>query len=137
MRSKALWKYLSDAGVLDGSEEEIQTAKKAYRRMYKREWKRKQQIPKKEIRPLFTLREYADIMRKAKDKDKSPTAYGKQLILASLDIHSPIQDRAVLLEILSHISMSVIALSRGDTSNLQFHLEAAERMLLSCVRNEQ
>jgi hypothetical protein len=85
--SKKLFLYLQETGALASGDEAIITeAKRAYRRQYKREHRLKQKgLPKKELRPSFTERQYHDLILKAKRNGYKPTVYIKELVIATLN----------------------------------------------------
>ncbi len=131
IRSKKLRQYLNERGALNGTEEEIAAAKAEYRRLYKREWKKSQQMPKKELRPGFTLKQYKELQLKARELNLSPTSLLKDLALGVIDPkHIPNSDQ--LLTILQLISMSAIEFSKkrdGDMSSTEL-LQKAEQLLI-------
>ncbi len=136
-----MFQFLSDAGVLEHPDEDkIREMKRLYRKIYKSNWAKTRRLPHKEIRISFTPREYREILIQAKmESGLNPTAHSKQLILSSLTANAPIHDRAILLEILHHVSVCAIALTQ-DTAlsafkdgSIQTHLQKAEEMLLACV----
>lgn len=106
IRSKALWAYLSSAGVLDKTKEEIQRAKEEYRRIQKREWKRKNDKVVKELRPRFTHAELEGIKLYAKPFGLTPTVYFKKLVLASLEKTHIVPEREQLLQVLRDIGLA-------------------------------
>lgn len=106
VRSKALWAYLSSAGVLDKTEEEIQRAKQEYRRIQKREWKRKNDKVIKELRPRFTHAELEEIKLYAKPFGLTPTVYFRKLALASLQNTHIVPEREQLLQVLQDIGLA-------------------------------
>jgi len=128
--NKNLWQFLSDAGVLEGTEEDIKNAKMQYRRQYKREW-RKNAKKSKELRPCFTVVEFEAIVNRAKLYSQNPTAYARDLILSAQQDFTLIPRKSDLMNILQALSMSGIALEKDSNSiEAQALLFQAENMLL-------
>ncbi len=135
IRSKQLFEYLKDAGVLDASAEEIAVVKAAYRRRYKRQWRKRQQLPKKELRPGFTLKQYKDLQLKAHEMGISPTALITQLVLALIESKKFIPGSDQLLTILQLIGMASIELSREIPGSPSTELlQKAERLLIEYLK---
>ena len=135
VRSNALWQYLADSGALNGSDEDIFKAKLEYRKIYKREWKKRQKLPKKELRPIFTLKEYQHIRLKAAELKLNATAYLKAIALASVEGRYSIENKEILQKVLQLLSMSVIALKHNHNKYLiEEQLEQAEKLLLEYVK---
>lgn len=131
-RSKQLWKYLSDSGVLNGNEADIYEAKIRYRKEYKRRWKMdRKRYPHKSVRVLFSLREYHELKYTAICAGTNPTAYIKNLTLQSLNGTLPIQPD-VIKEVLALIGKGInkCALVPND-------LLDAERMLMKLFKVNQ
>jgi len=137
IRSKALYAYLFEAGVLNGTPEEIDRAKCDYRKSYKRQWKQ-QKRPRKEIRIGFTLKQFSVIVLKAKEYDLKNTAYARNAILAAVGLKWSIPNKAQLLKILQLISMVAIALDKNITPSWQLseQLQQAEQELLQYLKTE-
>jgi len=136
IRSKALWQYLSDTGALNGTEEDIAKAKAEYRKVYKRIWKRNNQMPRKEMRPCFTLKEYHELQILAKNAGMNPTSFFKQQVLSAFCISESKQERSKLLEALHHISVCSIGLDKSNigTTDLQFNIRKVEELLLQYLK---
>lgn len=135
IRSKKLWQYLFDAGVLNGSEADILKAKAEYRKKYKREWKQNRLIPKKELRPTFTLKEYQMVRFKAQTLKLTATAFLKEVTLASIEGKQIIYNKEELLKILQLISMSIIAFGNNEHRFIiTEQLYEAEKLLLEYVK---
>jgi hypothetical protein len=139
IQSKRLHQYLLEQGVLDGSPEEIGAAKIRYRRNYKKQWKQEQQLPFKEVRPCFTLKEYSSIKAIAKEAGfKNATAFAKQLVLSSAEGQSLIPNKDVLLSVLQHIGMAVTTLlNKANPHMVETQLLKAEEILLNYLRINQ
>lgn len=136
--SKAIFEYLKEKGLLDASREQINEAKLAYRRAYKREWKKNRQVPSKEIRPVFSLRQYVEIKIKADLFGLNPTKYVKQIVLADISGKPVIPNKGVLLQILQLLGMIAISISkeRHLSNNLKEQIAEAEALLLKYVKDE-
>lgn len=136
IRSKALYTYLFEAGVLNGTPEEIDHAKREYRRLYKKRWKQ-QKRPRKEIRIEFTLKQFQGIKMKAREFDLRHTTYGRQVILAAVEVDlSFIPHREKLEQILQLVSMAAIASFKGTATikELSVRLMRAETKLLNYLQ---
>jgi hypothetical protein len=128
IRSKALYNYLLEVGVLSGTPELLAHAKKDYRRQYKSNWKR-QASGHKEIRFHVSLQQHSDIKVRALAESLRPATYVKALTLSAVGQPAIYSDR--LLEALQLVSMAVIA-AQHDKSQLEILglLLNAERKLL-------
>jgi len=98
-RKCGLWAYLDASGVLEkGTEEEIKSAKKAYRKQYLLNYKRKQRASK----PEFTINlskdsiEYSKILTGAKAHKQKVTAFLRQATLAYINKTYIVPDRLVI-----------------------------------------
>jgi hypothetical protein len=112
-RSKALYTYLLEAGVLNGTPAEIDRAKCGYRKLYKRQWKENKR-PRKEIRIEFTLKQFQKVKLKAREFDLRHTTYARQVILAASEDDSGfIPHREKLEKILQRISIACIAMEKN------------------------
>jgi len=130
IRSKALYQYLLEAGVLSGTPEAIGIAKRKYRKQYKKQWKERKR-PRKELRIEISLREYATIKSQALTNGLKPTTYARNVLLASTGQNILIPYKDELLEVLQILSMTVIAsFSNMPARSLSNELEEAERHLL-------
>jgi hypothetical protein len=74
--------WLAQEGMLARSEEEIKAAKREYKRMYKRESKKRQRLAKKEYRPLFGKDEVRMIQAAAKEHGKAVSTFIHDAALA-------------------------------------------------------
>jgi hypothetical protein len=131
MRSRALYAYLLEAGVLNGTPEEIDSAKCNYRKLYKKRWKQQQQ-QRKELRIEVTITQYEAIKLQAHNYLLSPTAYARNTILESLGAGRCIPAKETLLEILQLISVAVIAFGQSPSNQTMSELiQRAETLLLT------
>lgn len=128
VRSKRLWQYLSDCNLLNASEEEIALAKVKYRRLYKTEWKQNRTKPEKEIRPMFSLREYMELKIKASEMGMKPTRYLKSLALSSIHSGSLAPNKEALTRVMQLITLAV---TTKDTKPIN----DAEQLLLNYIKN--
>ena len=124
IRSRAIYQYLLNANVLNGTEEAIAEAKREYRKQYKRQWKQAKR-PRKEIRIEFTIKEYGTIKLKATEYDQRPTTYARSVILSATEQQHHIVGRDTLLLILQLVSRAAI----GTTKNMMTLREIAELLL--------
>lgn len=92
--------YLAQKGVLGKSDEEIKTAKQEYKRMYKRESKKRQRLAKKEYRALFTKEEVRVIQATAKEHGKAVSTFIHDAALAYINtvFIVPNPDQVVAME---------------------------------------
>ena len=137
IRSKLLFAFLFEFGVLNGTPEEIDCAKREYRRQYKRNWK-KIKRPRKEIRIGVTLKQFAAIKAKAQECNLPYTTFCRQLILAAVEQNEPfIRNESELLKILQLVSMASIALSKNNLPLFRIKelIEEAETLLLQYLNN--
>ncbi len=132
VRSKALWKFLFEKGVIpNGTEEEITEAKKEYRRLYKKAWKRSRK-KQKEIRPSFTIKEYQAIQQVAEKAGLKPTTLARQLLLSHSEGNAFIPNRDILLQVLQNISIVAIHLvTQFPKEDYTILIEKAEQLLLN------
>lgn len=115
IRSKLLYQYLLESGVLNGTPEAIGLAKREYRKRYKKQWKGQQRL-KKEIRFEITLNQFQKLKLKARAYDLRHTTYTKQIVLASIEQSPVIPYREVLEKVLQLISMATTAsINEGTT----------------------
>ncbi|WP_259071895.1 hypothetical protein HDF24_11480 [Mucilaginibacter sp. X4EP1] len=137
IRSKVLYDYLKEAGVLNGTPEEIAHAKQRYRKQYKKNWKQ-QKRPRKELRIEFTLKQFAAISRKALESELSRTAYARNTILAATGSEQFIPHKEQLLQILQLVSITAIATAKSSVppSRLSEWLEQAETMLMQYLKQK-
>ena len=110
IRSKALFAYLSEVGVLNGTPEQIAYAKLQYRKRYKQNWKQQKQ-PHKELRIELALKQFNAIKTKAEQMAIGHTTYARNIVLASID--EPTTPPDTLLVVLQAVSMAAIAIEQG------------------------
>jgi hypothetical protein len=110
IRSNALYQYLLEADVLNGSQEAIARAKQDYRKRYKRQWKQQAQ-QQKEIRFSITVKQFAAIKAKAQASALGHTTYARNVVLAAID--QAVAPNDTLLAVLQSISMAAIAIEQG------------------------
>lgn len=125
IRSKKLWQYLSDKGLLNGSNEDIEKGKADYRRMYHRQWKELHKRPQKELRVLLSIREYLDLKVKALEVGLKPTPYLKELALVAVATKQRVPEYS-LRKILQLVKMA----STSNHSDYKYLLIEAEKLLL-------
>lgn len=126
IQSKKLFEYLLSQGVLFSTDEEIQHAKKTYRKLYKKQWKQNRKLPKKEIRPGFTLREYGDIKIRAHKMELTPTEYARQIVLMSVQNNYILPKRGVLERV-----AQLIYIAQNSYADFSYCIPEAERLLLA------
>src|SRR5574338_608523 len=105
IRSKALYQFLVDTGAIDGTKEEVEAAKKEFRRRYQRENKRKRKALQPDIRISLTHRELFEIKVKAIECGMSYTDYIKQTVLSTLTNTLVIPNRSTLEQILQSLGI--------------------------------
>ena len=136
IRSKALYEFLFQKGVLGCSDSVINEFKREFRKEYKRKWKRQAKSkPQKELRPVFTIKQHEALFQKAKLNGYTPTGYLKELALASLDGKTnllPFKER--LIELLQTIILASNVLhsmqnSSSEEKELASYLQQAETQL--------
>jgi len=127
--NKNIMQYLSEAGVLEGSEEEITKAKKEYRLKYKRDWQ-KNSSRSKTLRPCFTPGEFKEIKQRAELYGVQPTTYARTLVLSSLGDDDLIPNKDKLMHVLQAVGMAGMELIK-DSNSIEGHalLSQAEAML--------
>jgi len=125
IQSKKLFEYLLSQGVLSSTDEEIQQAKKTYRKLYKKQWKQNRKLPQKEIRPGFTLRDYEDIKIRAHEMELTPTEYVRQIVVLSLQNNYILPKRGVLEKV-----AQLIYIAQNSYADFSHCLPEAERLLL-------
>ena len=140
-RSKALWQYLNDTGALQGTPEDIERAKRSYRREYKRKWRQNKIIKPIELRPGFTAKEYRELKIAAKMAGMTPTIFIKRSALASLGMAKAIPEKIKLLTALQLVSMASIAIFKAkhgraiDMETVANSIEQAEKVLLEYLKD--
>lgn len=109
--NSGMWKYLDESGVLDnGTEEEIEKARKTYKKKYILEYKRKQRGEQKEFTVLLKKEEYRKVGKEAKDHSMTVARFLKTATLAYIGKIYIVPDREqvarmeqALLQILNEI----------------------------------
>lgn len=98
-KNGGMWAYLDASGVLEkGTDEEIKNAKKAYRKLYLLNYKRKQRTTK----PEFTVNlskdngEYSRILSAAKTHKKTVPAFLRMATLAYISKTYIVPDRLLI-----------------------------------------
>lgn len=136
-RSKKLYEYLKESGVLNANDEEIKLAKIAYRKQYLKNWKAEKAPMIKEIRIVLALKEYADIKIKAYEQYKTPTTYAKDLLLESVGKERCLLDKDKLLGIYQKIGLAINQnLKDHSNINLVEKLVAIEEELIEYINNQ-
>ena len=95
-RHSKLWEYLESSGVLEkGSDEEIKSAKRAYRKKYLLEFKQKQRISKPEYSVYFSKEngDYESVSCAAKKHNLTITTFIHSATLAYLRSTYIVPDR--------------------------------------------
>jgi hypothetical protein len=106
-KSKKLFEYLQNTGVLNGNNEEIALAKIEYRKQYLKNWKIAKSPLSREMRIRFSLREYKDIQVFVYDLKLKPTTYAKKLILKSIINKSILPNSEKLVSIYQKIGLAI------------------------------
>ncbi|MDP1725555.1 MAG: hypothetical protein Q8M15_02135 [Bacteroidota bacterium] len=136
IKSKALYEYLLKAGVLNSSPEEITIAKKEYRKSYRNVWMKNKSKLSRELRIVYTLREYRDLKVYAKSIGTSPTALCKTLTTSVMQNKNVIPNKEQLNELLQGISMTLnIAFKMKANLQLIEELQEVETKLLNYLKN--
>ena len=125
IRSKKLWQYLSDKGLLNASESDIAKGKADYRREYFKRWKELHKRPQKELRIVLTIKEYLDLKVKAMEVGLKPTPYLKDLALVAVATKQRV-DKNSLKKILQLVKMA----STTNNGDYKYLLMEAEKLLL-------
>ncbi len=136
IRSKKLYEYLLNKGVLNGTPEEIELAKQAYRKSYRNAWMKGKAMLTKEVRIMYTLKEYRDLKVYAKAIGTSPTALCKTLTRSVIQNKHIIPQKEQLQELLQGISMTLnIAFKQGADLKLLEELQIIETKLMDYLKN--
>lgn len=136
-RSKALYAYLLEAGVLNGTPAEIDRAKCDYRKLYKRQWKENKR-PRKEIRIEFTLKQFTAIKTKARWYELRHTTYARKVILTAAESDRFVIPKREQLEKISQlVSMAAITMKKNTMLRCQVAelLLEAETILMDYLNN--
>jgi hypothetical protein len=129
IRSKALFIYLSEAGVLNGTPEQIANAKKCYRTLYKKNWKQ-QKRPRKELRIEMTLKQHAAVTAAAYTSKLKPTSYARQIILHAANAGACPISKDEVLGVLQSVSIAYNALQTGLVQLALSYTSKAEIQLI-------
>ena len=136
IRSKKLYEYLVNAGLLNGTPEEVAFAKQEYRKEYRRTWMKTKASLTKEVRIEFTRREYHNLLIYAKTAGTSPTAFCKSLTNSAIQNKQIIPNKDRLQEILQVISMTFnMALKLNSPVPLIKELHSIETMLIEYLKS--
>lgn len=128
IRSQALWDYLSRSGVLaTGDDEAIRAAKKEWRRLQKKLWKRKNDEVVRELRPRFTVEEMVRLKSHAKRFGLTPTIYLKKTALSAIEGNDILPDKSRLYSVLQGISM---AINKTEHFQTNVSIQSARELLL-------
>lgn len=98
VRSKALWEFLESTGALDGTDEQIKTAKRAYRKQYFLTFKKQQRSK----RPEYTIGfhrhngEHKKICHVAKRHQMTVPSFIKSATLAYIDKNYLVPDPLII-----------------------------------------
>eukprot|EP01037_Dinobryon_pediforme_P007928 gene7928-8000_t len=102
-------------GMLNGTPGEIAMAKKEYRKVYKREWKK---LPRntKEVRFIINQNQYEAISKEAGRLNAKISAYARAAILQSIESNGQLHNRDALLKTLQIVGMASIRMMRNTIS---------------------
>jgi len=130
IRSTHLYTYLFETGALNGTPEEIDSAKRNYRRLYKKRWKR-QTGKRKEIRFTVTNSEYEIIQKRVRASTMKTAGYIRKVIIsASLTSRDHVK-RDDILNVLQLISMAyTICIKESSLMRVCELIGTAEEQLL-------
>lgn len=124
IRSKNLFLFLQQQGLLDKSPAEIEAGKRLYRKIYRQNWRKANAGKIKEIRPGFSAAEYDKICLRADLHGMSVAEYTRQLLLDHIGEGKLIPEPDTLRRILQLISMATISLERyRDIPQFPAHLK--------------
>lgn len=118
---ESIWQYLDESGVLEnGTEEEIQQAKKEYWKIYQRQYKRKMRKTKRQVVLWFSQREIDQLKKVMKGYRNSFPQFVKQGAMAYANQRYLVPDIHMVGRIEQHLSLirqSVHELSERDSNN--------------------
>ncbi|MFN0189849.1 MAG: hypothetical protein ACKVQV_14195 [Bacteroidia bacterium] len=81
-----VYTYLKECGVLDhGTDKEIETARKEYWRIYKRNWRKNKRMEETEVTASFNDSEFKKLDAQAKTHNLSHPQFVKKTVLAYMD----------------------------------------------------
>ena len=138
VRSQALWDFLSQSGVLEhGTEEDIAQAKKEYRKIYYREYKRKRRRERKEITLMCSHKEYREIQLYAKQCKKGIPTIIRESCLATIrnEYYVPNQGMIAKLEQLLSRMYFEIQQTTPNTDQLLQKVDQLERDITDIFRH--
>lgn len=124
IRSKQFRKYLTENGLLKATEAQIAEAKVEYKKTYLKEWKKLNIGSQREIRPLFSQKEFELLSVKASQSNMSLTSYVKNLALNSLSNNPKAPQKYILLEVMQ--ALTKLATNSGTMQDL---LDAEAKLL--------
>jgi hypothetical protein len=114
-RSIQLLQFLKEHGADNASEEGIAQLRKDYRRLYKKEWRQKRQLPIKELRPTLTLKQYEILKQNSKKANfPNPTAYTRSLLLNDIMEQQFIVNMDNLMLVSQKVGMAINTIMRGN-----------------------
>ena len=141
IRSKALYLFLLEEGVLDGSQEEIAQAKQEFRKQYQKNWKRNKPKLKKEIRFELTHKEYFELKVRSLESGLFPTTFAKDAVLTSVAKQLAIPNKATLDKVLQVIGIAASLCQNKDRygnisgKQVEEYLFQAEGLLLDYLNH--
>lgn len=144
--NSGMWKYLDEIGVLDsGSEEEIQAARKTYKKKYIREYKQRQRREKKEFTVLLKREEYGKLSPEAKRHKLTVARFIKTAALAYIGKIYIVPDRekvASIEQTLLQILGEIQALAKRnrilytlDPAEIEKRIERMETVIADALRH--
>lgn len=107
-RSRAFYNYLSEAGMLNGTPEQIAIARREYRKRYKKTWRQGRNTTK-EIRIEFTPEQFAAIQLHAATSHLAHTTLARNAILRAIGVERDVKKSPQLLTALQLVSMMINA----------------------------
>jgi hypothetical protein len=140
-RSKALWQYLTEAGVLSEGEDAIEQAKQKYRKEYKRKWKANRIIKKHDVRLTFTPKEYKELKIRATQMGYRPATCAMKMVQASITGKEMIPHKDMLLQAFQCVGISTTMLAKNrhkypfEAEDIFRYLMQAEAVLSAYIQN--
>lgn len=128
IKSKALFLYLQENGVLNGTPEEIDQAKREYRKKYKRRNKQDKRVFNTPVSLSFTRRELIDIKLLAEQNGLKYPEYMKDVLLSNLSKGNYIYNKELILRIQQNIGIAISVTERGTIAHQ--YLLKAEQLLI-------
>jgi hypothetical protein len=129
IRSKQLLIYLLENNIDFQDMEALTLAKKEYRKLYKKRWK-KHAKRNRELRPCFTEYEFQELCKRANLFGLPPTSYVRELILTNQENRELISNRSALLQALQGISMALMVARKEGNEEIKALLEQSEYTLI-------